>query len=126
MAWSEALAVYPGGGSIDFSTGETNNTTHVTLVSAPSANRRRIVPWVSISNLDSGSLTVHVVFHDTAATPARRVIHSAPLATGAALEWPASGFVELNATTQSLEAVLTGAVAADQPEWMAFWMDPEE
>ena len=98
--------------------GVLNSTTSVELVAAPGANATRVVKLVTFWNADTASVTVRLRL---TISGTHRVIAQRTLAPGQ--DFFAEGPFALDATTDSLTAVLTAAVAATQPDWTAHFAE---
>ena len=97
--------------------GALNGTTEVTLVAAPSSGVRRVVRGLSVYNRDTASVTLTVRYKSSST----RVLWSGALASGET--WELDGVVVLDATTKSLAAVLAGAAASANPEFVSSYAD---
>lgn len=99
--------------------GAMNGTTPVTLVAAPAASTRRIVKWFQISNRDTAAVTLTVRFLNGAST--RVLVSAMTLAVGDTLVWN-DGLV-LDTTAKSITALLSGAAATTNPDFVASFGD---
>ncbi len=96
----------------------TNGTTPVTVVAAPGERTQRIVKRLIINNKDSGAV-VATVKHVTSGGSSF-TIASQSIASLANLELTD---LILDKTTQSITVVLSGAVAATEPDCTAHFAD---
>lgn len=99
--------------------GVLNDTTEVEIVPAPAAGHRRQVGVVRICNLDTDPIELTYSYLDGA-------IYSSIILT---LD-PGDTMIDddkviLDDTTKSIVAVLGGAVSANQPSFVASWMDDD-
>lgn len=94
------------------SEGALNSTTPVTIVAAPSAGNRRDVRNVGITNKDTAPITVTI--SKNKASTLRRLVKET-LNPDETLIF--DKVVVLDATDESIEAVLSAAVASTQPDY---------
>ncbi len=94
--------------------GRTNGATPVTMLSAPAASTQRVVPrnGINFYNADSASVTVTYQKNKGGTIT---ILKTAIIATLVYDSYP--GVIVLDATNESLEIVLAGAVATVQPYW---------
>jgi hypothetical protein len=92
--------------------GTLNSTTSVELVAAPGASATRVIKVITIWNADTASVTVRLRL---TISGTHRVFAQRTLAPGQ--DFLFDGPVVLDATTDSITAVLTAAVAATQPDY---------
>ena len=96
--------------------GTTNGTSDVTMLAAPGQGQIRRVQWINVHNNDSGNLTYQIDYLNGAS---RFRLKTELLATKANAEYPSEGpGIVLDETDTSLVITLTGAAAADEPDWI--------
>lgn len=100
------------------SDGTLNSTTPVTVVAAPGASVQRQVHWISVTNKDSAAVTLTLNLVDGAST---RRLAKLTLAVDDNFLWNEN--LVLDATNKSITAVLAGAVATTQPDFVASYGD---
>lgn len=98
--------------------GALNGTTPVTVVAAPGASTQRIVRNVKISNKDTAAVTV-TLSKNKAAT--LRELCEVTLEAGDILLY--DDVIVLDATDESVEAVLSGAAATTNPDYDSSYAD---
>lgn len=98
--------------------GALNGATPVTLVAAPGAGVVRQVHWISITNKDSAAVTLTLNLINGAST--RRLLKII-MAVDDNLLW--NDNIILDATDESVEAVLSGAAASTNPDFVASYGD---
>jgi len=98
--------------------GVLNSTTAVTIVAAPAASTRRIVRSIVVQNKDTASVTLTLLYDNNAT---QRQICKVALAANDTLS--VDDVFVLDATTKTIKAKLAGAVAANQPEFVATYGD---
>jgi hypothetical protein len=94
--------------------GALNGTTPVTVVTAPSSGNRRDVRGISITNKDTAAITVTI--SKNKASTLRR-LYRETLAVDETLVY--DKVVVLDATDESVEAVMSGAAATTNPDFDA-------
>jgi len=107
------MAFTPGSSS-----GASNGATDVEMVAAPSASVQRMVNYITVYNKDTAAATVTVKLVDGGVD---RIIVKQVLAADDTLEM--TDTIVLDATDESIEMVLAGAVAANELDWTASWAD---
>jgi hypothetical protein len=102
------MAVLPGGNEVAF-----NGTTPVTLLAAPAASTRRVVPrnGLKVHNRDTAQVTVTLRKLKGASTFVLKIIDLDPND-----DWFYDGVVVLDATDESITALLGGAAATTNPD----------
>jgi hypothetical protein len=97
-----------------------NGTTEVTLVPAPAAATRRIVPLggISIQNRDTAVVTVTVRKVSAGGT---RQIWKGDLDPGDT--WYNDDVIVLSTTAKSVRAVMSAVAATTNPDWISSWGD---
>lgn len=100
--------------------GVLNDTTAVTIVSAPPANSRRIVTAIYISNVDTAQVTLTVRFNRASGT-IRRIEPAYAMPVNGV--WRLGSPFVLDAINEVVEALLGGAVSANQPEFLSSFAD---
>ncbi len=95
------------------SDGVFNDTTPVTLVSAPASGVRYIIRTITVYNADTAQVTVTLNYVNGANS---RTIVKVPLDTGETLL--VDDHIVLDDTTKSIQGVLSGAVTANQPNYV--------
>jgi len=98
--------------------GTFNSTTDVTIVSAPGASTRRVIKSITVQNKDTAAVTV-ILLYDNNGT--QRQIGKWTLDPDDTLIY--NDVLVLDATTKTIKGKLTGAVAANQPEFTATYGD---
>lgn len=100
--------------------GVLNGVTPVTLVAAPGAGVERTIPekGISVYNADTATVTLSVRKVSAGGT---RVIDTVTLLTGE--KYSNDTKIVLDAATDSVTAVLSGAPATTQPDWCVSWGD---
>jgi hypothetical protein len=107
----------------EMAVGVTNDTTHVSMVSAPAANHRRLILGVTVSNLDTLASTPLIVFNKNGT---RTVIGSSVnLAADGTFDLRPEGDIVLADTDESLEVVLKAAITTTQLDWKATFAELE-
>jgi hypothetical protein len=100
--------------------GLTNSTTPVTVLAAPAASTQRVVPrnGVNVVNRDTVNVTL------TLSKNKGGTLYSLAVVTLATLEmYTYPGVIVLDATNESVELVLGGAVTTSQPSFDAAAME---
>lgn len=100
------MAFTPGGDD-----GTLNGTTPVTIVASPAAATQRMIQQITIQNRDTAVVTITLRKVSAGGT---RQIWSGDLDVGDTLIW--EGGV-LDATTDSITAVMSAAAATTNPDW---------
>lgn len=100
--------------------GTLNGATPVTLVAAPGAGVERVIPekGLSVFNRDTASVTVTISKVSSGGT---RTIDTVILATGE--KYSNDTKIVLDATTDSITAVMSGAAATTNPDYVCSWGD---
>lgn len=100
------------------SDGALNGTTEVTLVAAPSSGVRRLVKTLVVHNRDTAAVTLTIRLKNGINT---RQIWKGTLASldSLALSW----MIILDSTSKSLAAVLSGAPATTNPDFLTSYGD---
>lgn len=98
--------------------GTLNSTTEVVLVAAPGASVRRVIVTLEIHNRDTAPVTLTVRYKDGGTTRQIRKVTLASLDT-----YQLSGRYVLDTTSKSITAVLSGAPATTQPDFVATYGD---
>lgn len=98
--------------------GALNGTTEVTVVPSPGASTRRLVRNVTIQNRDTAAVTLTLRYKDGAST---RQLWKGSLAPGDTLIDETMRV--LDATNKSIAAVLAGAPATTNPDFVATYAD---
>lgn len=98
--------------------GTLNSATPVTVVAAPGASVQRQVHWISITNRDTAAVTLTLNLVNGVST--RRLLQIT-MAVGDNLLW--NDNLVLDSTSKSITAVLSGAVATTQPDFVASYGD---
>lgn len=98
--------------------GTLNSTTPVTVVAAPGASVQRQVHWISITNKDTAAVTLTLNLVNGVST---RRLTQIVMAVGDNLLW--NDNLVLDTTAKSVTAVLGGAVATTQPDFVASYGD---
>lgn len=98
--------------------GQLNGTTPVTVVPSPGASEQNVVVLITIQNRDTA--TVNVTLRKVSAGGTRQ-LWKGDLNVGDTLEW--DGRVVLDATTDSITAVMAGAAATTNPDWSSSWIN---
>lgn len=109
------MPLLPGGDD-----GTLNGMTEVTLVAAPGASVQRIVREraISIQNRDTAVVTVEI--RKVSASGTRRIWRG-DLNVGDT--WYNDAQVVLDATTDSIRAVMSAVPATTNPDWVSSWGD---
>lgn len=97
-----------------------NGVTEVELVAAPAASVRRVVKNINIFNADTAAVVVTVKFKNSGTY---RQIARVELQVDERLVLGEDDFYVLDATTKSIVAVLAGAPATTNPDFVACWAD---
>lgn len=100
--------------------GQTNNTTPVTVATAPGSGVQRQVKSLQVSNHDTVSATVAVNYIDGANT---RVIGPITLAPGETLQCNENDLYVLDSTSKSMSVSLAVPVTTNQLDWVVCWCD---
>jgi hypothetical protein len=100
--------------------GTLNGTTPVTLVASPAASIQRIVKALTIQNRDTAAVTVTVRFVNGANT---RQICVITLAVNDQIIFGEEDYLVLDATNKSITAVMSGAPATTNPDFVAHYAD---
>jgi hypothetical protein len=101
--------------------GALNGTTAVVLIAAPAAATRRLVRYLAVQNRDTAAVVLTVRYVNGANA---RQIWSGTLQQGDTWEWGEDGSViTLDTTSKSIQAVLGGAPATTQPDFVATYAD---
>ena len=100
------------------SDGAMNGATPVTIVASPAAATRRLVKNINICNRDTAAVTLTINLVDGASTRKLLVI---TLAVGDQLIY--DDVLILDATNKSITAVLSGAAATTNPDYVTSWAD---
>lgn len=99
------------------SEGTSNGTTDVTVVAAPGASEQRIVRTVAVHNTDTVAATVTI---KKAKGGSEYIIAKDTLAVGETLFFGGTGeSIILDATDETVEIVLAGAVTTNQLDYTA-------
>lgn len=98
--------------------GTLNDTTPVTVVAAPAASTQRQVHWISVTNKDSAAVTLTLNLVNGINT---RRLAKVILQVDDNFLW--SENLVLDTTSKSVTAVLAGAVATTQPDFVANYGD---
>ena len=95
--------------------GTSNGATPVTVVAAPGASTTRMIAryGLSVYNADTAAITLYLQLADGAAT---RIIEKATINAGSS--YFNTSFISLSTTAQSLEIVLSGAVATTEADYV--------
>lgn len=107
------MAFIPGSKS-----GTLNGATPVTVVDAPGSGVVRQAHWIKIPNKDSAAVTLSLNLVDGINT---RLLEKVTLAPGD--NYTFDQVVVLDTTSKSITAVLGGAVATTQPDFVASYGD---
>lgn len=99
--------------------GALNGNTPVTIVSAPGAATRRILRCINIANRDTAAVVLTMTLVDGVSS--RLLISSMTLDVGDTLIY--NEVVVLDTTAKSITAVLAGAPATTNPDYMSSWGD---
>lgn len=102
------------------SNGSLNSTTPVTIVAAPSGLARRVIRTMTIYNKDTVSATVTVSLVDSGGSTS--IIFKGTLSSGDTWVW-SQDVIDLDGTTKSITAVLSGAVTTSQPEYTTHYSE---
>ena len=104
--------------------GTSNGTTDVTVISAPGASTSRLIPrgGITIYNNDTASATIYLQFHDD--SPTDVLLEKITLAAGNT--YTLSMPLVLDATNETIEIYLAGAVATNELTWFAHYLDAEQ
>lgn len=100
--------------------GTLNSTTEVTLVSAPGSGVRRVVKNITIQNRDTAAVTLTLRYVSAGGT---RQLWKGTLQVGDTLVCGEEDLYVLDTTGKSIKAVLAGAVATTQPDYVACYAD---
>lgn len=98
--------------------GALNGTTPVTLVAAPAASTQRIVRKIRIHNRDSAAVTVTIRYLDGATT--RQIAKVIIPVDGSYVH---DDTEVLDDTDDSITALMGGAAATTNPDFVATWAD---
>lgn len=98
--------------------GAMNGTTPVTLVASPGVSTRRIVKSMVIYNRDTAAVDITLRYVSGANT---RVIGVYNVASGGSLIWET--VLILDATNKSITALLGGAAATTNPDFVTTYAD---
>lgn len=98
--------------------GTLNGTTPVTLVPAPAASHQIAIKSIIIMNRDTASATVTV---NKVSAGGTRQISKSVLATDQTLV--IDSLIILDDTGSSITAVMSGAAATTNPDWLTNWID---
>ena len=96
----------------------TNNTSTVTVLSAPSSSHVKIARNITVYNKDTASATVTLQFNANGTT---YILLKQTLATLTTLSY--TDPINLSATTDSLEVLLAGAVSTSQLDVTVSYVD---
>ena len=98
--------------------GALNSTTEVTIVSSPGASTQRVIRTINIHNKDTASVSL-IVSHKKSSTLRRiKKVTLEPDDT-----WESTQVYVLDATDESIVAVLGGAITTNQPEYVVSYAD---
>jgi len=93
--------------------GSFNSTNAVTVLAAPASSKQRVIPTHGLSVYNADTAAVDVIVQKNKNSTARVIYKKVGLAAGATDSMPNK--VVLDATDESLEVKLGGAIATTQP-----------
>ena len=100
--------------------GTLNGTTAVTIIAASGREFRRIVKSIIIQNRDTAAVTVTIRYLNGANT---RQVWTGSIAVNDTLVWGANEgeWLLLDDTTKSITAVMSGAAATTNPDYIGYF-----
>ena len=104
--------------TVDSNQANTNGTTDVELVAAPSSGSQRVVKSVVINNVDTATATVNVQFKKASNYYS---IAKITMAAGDRLTLDEDDIQVLDATDESIVVDLAGAVTTNELDCVATW-----
>lgn len=99
--------------------GTLNGTTPVTLVPAPGASDQHVLLSITIHNVDTAVVTVSIRKVSAGGT---RIITRKDLNPEDTLVLGTDERIVLDATTDSITAVMSAAAATTNPDWTSSWL----
>lgn len=100
--------------------GALNGTTAVDIVAAPGASTRRLVRNINIYNADTAAVTVTVRYN---ANGSLYIICKITLQVGDTLVLDQDDLKVLDATTDKIQALMSGAAATTNPDYNTTYAD---
>lgn len=98
--------------------GTMNGATAVTLVTAPDTSEQKVIKSLLICNIDTASVILNAYIDANGSL--RYLVNSKTLAVNETIDLvPQGGILVLTETTDTIKAVLSGAVTTNQPTFYA-------